>query len=144
MKDYGELLRHHGEPPVAVRRVETIEEVLREADVSGTGGGGRQEGGRGKQGWRRGRRRSVRSAQCRRHAPGSHPTPAAPLAPGLRAQVVSLHCLLDASTKHLINKARLAMMKPDAILINAARGPIVDEAALVDHLRANPEFRCAR
>ncbi len=56
-------------------------------------------------------------------------------------QVVSLHCLLDKSTHHLINKERLAMMKKDAVLINAARGPIVDEVALVDHLKANPEFR---
>jgi hypothetical protein len=35
VRNYGELLRHHGEPPVAVKRVETVEEVLREADVSG-------------------------------------------------------------------------------------------------------------
>ena len=40
-----------------------------------------------------------------------------------RADVVSLHCVLDASTTHLINKERLEMMKPDAVLINAARGP---------------------
>ena len=34
VKNYGELLRHHGEAPVACRRVETVEEVLKEADVS--------------------------------------------------------------------------------------------------------------
>ncbi|GLI62175.1 hypothetical protein VaNZ11_004758 [Volvox africanus] len=85
---YGELLRHRGEPPVAVRRVETMEEVLQEADV------------------------------------------------------VSLHCNLDASTRHLINAKRLAMMKKDAVLVNAARGPCIDEAALVAHLKANPDFRC--
>ncbi|KAG2427951.1 hypothetical protein HXX76_011938 [Chlamydomonas incerta] len=85
---YGELLRHRGEPPVAVKRVETVEEVLKEADV------------------------------------------------------VSLHCNLDASTRHLINSQRLALMKPTAVLVNAARGPCIDEAALVAHLKANPEFRC--
>lgn len=57
------------------------------------------------------------------------------------ADVVSLHCNLDASTRHLINKERLNMMKPDAVLVNAARGPVIDEAALVAHLKANPNFR---
>jgi glycerate dehydrogenase len=55
--------------------------------------------------------------------------------------VVSLHCNLDAGTKHLINAARLAIMKPDAVLVNAARGPCIDEVALVEHMRKNPEFR---
>lgn len=32
-------------------------------------------------------------------------------------------------------------MKSDAVLINAARGPVIDEVALVDHLQSNPEFR---
>ncbi len=41
-----------------------------------------------------------------------------------------------------MNAARLSMMKPEAVLINAARGPVIDEAALVKHLKANPEFRC--
>lgn len=85
---YGELLRHRGEPPVACKRVETVEEVLKEADV------------------------------------------------------VSLHCNLDANTRHLINAQRLALMKKDAVLVNAARGPCIDEKALVAHLKANPEFRC--
>ena len=58
------------------------------------------------------------------------------------SDVVSLHCNLDESTKHLINAERLNKMKPDAVLINAARGPVVDEKALVAHLRANPDFRC--
>ena len=58
------------------------------------------------------------------------------------ADVVSLHPLLDKTTHHLINSERLALMKEDAILVNAARGPVVDEVALVSHLQANPNFRC--
>jgi hydroxypyruvate reductase 1 len=58
----------------------------------------------------------------------------------MRLQVVSLHCLLDHSTKHLINAQRLSLMKKDALLINAARGPIVDETALVAHLKADPNL----
>lgn len=58
------------------------------------------------------------------------------------ADVLSLHCNLDADTRHLINGPRLAKMKPTAVLVNAARGPVVDEAALVAHLKANPDFRC--
>mmetsp|Transcript_25923 Transcript_25923/g.76833 ORF Transcript_25923/g.76833 Transcript_25923/m.76833 type:complete len:423 (-) Transcript_25923:213-1481(-) len=88
MKQYGQLLAHHGEPPVFCKRLETVEEVLKVSDV------------------------------------------------------VSLHCNLDKSTHHLMNKARLEMMKPEAVLVNAARGPVVDETALVAHLKANPEFRC--
>lgn len=57
------------------------------------------------------------------------------------ADVVSLHCNLDAATKHLINSQRLSMMKKDAVLVNAARGPVIDEKALVAHLQANPDFR---
>jgi glyoxylate reductase len=51
------------------------------------------------------------------------------------ADVVSLHCPLTEETRHLISAQRLALMRPAAILVNAARGPIVDEAALVDALR---------
>jgi len=58
-----------------------------------------------------------------------------------QADVVSLHVLLDPSTKHLIDAARLKVMKPDAILVNTSRGPVIDEAALVEHLKQNPEFR---
>lgn len=85
---YGELLRVNGEAPVYCKRLSTMEEVLKEADV------------------------------------------------------VSLHCNLDKDTHHLINKQRLALMKPNAVLVNAARGPCIDEAALVEHLKANPDFRC--
>ncbi|KAF3786108.1 Glyoxylate reductase [Nymphaea thermarum] len=54
---------------------------------------------------------------------------------------VSLHPILDKTTYHLINKKSLSTMKKDAILVNASRGPVVDEAALVEHLKANPMFR---
>ncbi|XP_078440024.1 hydroxypyruvate reductase isoform X1 [Wolffia australiana] len=57
------------------------------------------------------------------------------------ADVISLHPVLDKTTYHLINKNSLALMKKDAILINASRGPVIDEAALVEHLKANPMFR---
>jgi len=57
------------------------------------------------------------------------------------ADVLSLHPPLDPTTHHLVNAERLAMMKPSAILINTSRGPVVDEAALVEHLRTHPDFR---
>ena len=51
-----------------------------------------------------------------------------------RADVVSLHCPLTEATHHLIDAAALAAMSPTAVLVNTARGPIVDERALVDAL----------
>jgi glyoxylate reductase len=52
------------------------------------------------------------------------------------SDVVSLHCPYATDTHHLIGAAQLARMKPTAYLVNTARGPIVDEAALADALRA--------
>jgi glyoxylate reductase len=51
------------------------------------------------------------------------------------ADVVSLHCPLTAETQHLIDAAALAAMKPTAIVVNTARGPVVDERALVEALQ---------
>ena len=87
IKAYGDLLAEHGEAAVTVTRLNTIEDVLREADV------------------------------------------------------VSLHTALDETTLHLIDAQRLGMMKDDAILINTSRGPVVDEAALVEHSRTHPNFK---
>jgi len=84
---YGRFLESQGEQPPACRRADTLEELLKEADV------------------------------------------------------VSLHPLLDETTHHLINGERLALMKENAILVNASRGPVIDEAALVEHCRKHPDFR---
>jgi hydroxypyruvate reductase 1 len=84
---YADFLKSRGEAPVSCRRVENLEELLREADC------------------------------------------------------VSVHTVLDESTHHLINAERLAMMKENAVLVNTARGPVIDEAALVAHCRMHPDFR---
>jgi (S)-sulfolactate dehydrogenase len=52
------------------------------------------------------------------------------------ADVVTLHVPLTDGTRHLVNAARLATMKPDAVLINTARGGVVDEPALAAALRS--------
>jgi glycerate dehydrogenase len=51
-----------------------------------------------------------------------------------RSDVVTLHCPLTEQTRGLVNGARLSRMKPSALLVNASRGPLVDEAALADAL----------
>jgi glyoxylate reductase len=52
-----------------------------------------------------------------------------------RADVLSLHCPLTPETHHLIDAAALSRLKPTAVLVNAARGPVVDERALAEALR---------
>ncbi len=51
-----------------------------------------------------------------------------------RADIISLHCPLNAETEKLINADRIAMMKPDAYVINSSRGELVDEDALIEAL----------
>lgn len=52
------------------------------------------------------------------------------------SDAVTLHVLLNDSTKHLINSERLALMKPTALLVNTSRGPVIDERALVSALKS--------
>ena len=51
------------------------------------------------------------------------------------ADFVSLHCPATPETRHLMNRERFALMRPDAFLVNTARGDVVDEAALVEALQ---------
>ncbi|MEU0158521.1 NAD(P)-dependent oxidoreductase [Streptomyces sp. NPDC006261] len=83
-------------------------------------------------------------ARCRGTTPAPHPASApapaprpAPTLPGLLAtsDVVSLHLPLTQETRGLIGRAELALMRPGAILLNTARGGIVDEQALAEALR---------
>ncbi|SDD59300.1 hydroxyacid dehydrogenase [Belnapia rosea] len=77
--------------------------------------------------------------------PGFHPariaadgfTPIRDLRAGLaEADVVTLHCPLSPATHHLMDTAAFAALRPGAILVNTARGPIVEEAALVSALQS--------
>ena len=47
---------------------------------------------------------------------------------------VSMHCPLTESTKHMINKETLSLMKPSAFIINTSRGALIDETALIEAL----------
>ncbi|MDT5045614.1 MAG: hypothetical protein QOG75_1467 [Mycobacterium sp.] len=53
-----------------------------------------------------------------------------------RADVLTIHLVLSERTRGLVGAAELGLMKPTALLINTSRGPIVDESALIDALRA--------
>jgi len=55
-----------------------------------------------------------------------------------RCDYLSLHLPNMAETHHVINAERLALMKPGSVLINTARGPLVDEAALIEALQNGP------
>lgn len=59
------------------------------------------------------------------------------------ADLITIHAPLTAETRGLIGKDQLARMKPDAAIVNTARGPIIDLEALADHLVAQPSFRAA-
>ena len=69
------------------------------------------------------------------HTRGSGPYGELPLDRLLaEADVVSLHVPLTPETRHLIGAPELGLMRPSAVLVNVSRGPVVDEAALVDAL----------
>ena len=53
-----------------------------------------------------------------------------------RADVLTIHLVLSERSRGLVSAAALGLMKPTALLVNTSRGPIVDESALVDALRA--------
>ncbi len=53
-----------------------------------------------------------------------------------QADVVSLHVALNEASRGLIDRRRLGLLRPDAILVNTARGAILDEAALIEALQA--------
>lgn len=59
------------------------------------------------------------------------------------SDIVSLHCPLSDETYHIINEASLNLMKPNAILINTARGGLIDENALAKTLREKKIFAAA-
>ena len=56
------------------------------------------------------------------------------------SDIVSLHVPLLPETTHLINKEKLSLMKKDAILINTARGPVINEQELIEFLKENENF----
>ena len=51
------------------------------------------------------------------------------------SDILTCHTPLTPDTHHIVNRVRLALMKPTAVLINTSRGPVVDEAALIDALQ---------
>jgi glyoxylate reductase len=60
-----------------------------------------------------------------------------------RSDFVSVHVSLSDSTRGMVGAEQLALMKPDAMIVNTARGPIIDQAALTEWLRANPAASAA-
>ena len=51
------------------------------------------------------------------------------------SDIITCHTNLTSETYHVVNAERLATMKPTAVVINTSRGPVIDEAALIDALR---------
>lgn len=56
-----------------------------------------------------------------------------------RADVISLHLPYSSAVKHLLSGPQFSRLKPDAVVVNTARGGLLDEPALVAHLQANPK-----
>ena len=59
-----------------------------------------------------------------------------------QADFLTLHVPLTKETHHLVNAEKLALMKPSATIINTSRGPVIDEAALIDALREQRLAQC--
>jgi len=59
-----------------------------------------------------------------------------------RADILTLHAPSNPQTYHLINAAGLALLKDEALIINTARGDLIDEAALIDELQQGRFFAC--
>jgi hydroxypyruvate reductase 1 len=59
------------------------------------------------------------------------------------SDLLSINTILNEETHHLVDAAALSWMKPNAVFVNAARGPVVDEAALVEHCKTHPDFKAA-
>lgn len=77
----------------------------------------------------------MKVSYLRRNDGGTDGLPRLPLEELLAgSDVVSLHCPLDDDNRHMVNAETLAMMKPGAILVNTARGALVDAAALAEAL----------
>jgi hydroxypyruvate reductase 1 len=57
------------------------------------------------------------------------------------SDLISINTILNDETHHLVNSETLSWMKPNAVFINAARGPVMDEAALVEHAKTHPDFK---
>ena len=64
------------------------------------------------------------------------------LAEALSADIVSLHRGLTPATRHFLGAAELARLKPGAVLINVARGALIEPGALMDRLRQGDIFAC--
>ena len=56
------------------------------------------------------------------------------------SDIVTMHVPLNASTRHMIGTDELALMKPEAIIVNTSRGPVIDEVALTKALADNKLF----
>jgi hydroxypyruvate reductase 1 len=57
------------------------------------------------------------------------------------SDLISINTILNDKTHHLVDAQALSWMKPNAVFINAARGPVMDEAALVEHAKTHPDFK---
>ena len=64
------------------------------------------------------------------------------------ADFISIHVALTPETRHLFGAEQFRRMKPTSVLVNSSRGPVIDEAALADALRAGgssrPDWTCSR